>query len=102
MDSFIFDLNRLIAVRARADAEVRELDKQFLYDVRLTPRFDEHFMRGDFCIVVWAQSVEAAVSAVENAIGGGAAQELYTVEAKPLKAYNTEVFRVIHEKESII
>ena len=55
-------------------------------------------MRGDFCIVVWAQSVEAAVSAVENAIGGGAAQELYTVEAKPLKAYNTEVFRMIDEE----
>ena len=82
--------------------EVIHTHKQFLYDVRLTPRFDEHFMRGAFCIVVWAQSEEAAISAVENAIGGGAAQELYTVEAKLLKAYNTEVFRVIHEKESTI
>lgn len=74
------------------------MQKQFLYDVRLTTRFDEHFMRGNFCIVVWAQSEEAAISAVENAIGGGATQELYTVEAKPLKAYNTEIFRMIDEE----
>ena len=78
------------------------MQKQSLYDVRLTPRFDERFVRGDYCIVIWAQSEEAAISAVENAIGGGATQELYAVEAKPLKAYNTEVFRVIHEKESTI
>ena len=74
------------------------MQKQFLYDVRLTTRFDEHFMRGNFCIVVWAQSEEAAISAVENAISGGATQELYTVEAKPLKAYNTEIFRMIDEE----
>ena len=42
------------------------MQKQFLYDVRLTTRFDEHFMRGNFCIVVWAQSEEAAISAVEK------------------------------------
>lgn len=77
------------------------MQKQFLYDVRLTPRFDEHFMRGNFCIVVWAQSEEAAVSAVENAIGGGATQELYAVEAKPLKAYNTEIFRIIEKDEEV-
>lgn len=74
------------------------MQKQSLYDVRLTPRFDEHFMRGNVCIVVWAQSEEAAISAVENAISGGATQELYTVEAKPLKAYNTEIFRMIDEE----
>lgn len=74
------------------------MQKQSLYDVRLTLRFDEHFMRGNVCIVVWAQSEEAAISAVENAISGGATQELYTVEAKPLKVYNTEIFRMIDEE----
>lgn len=77
------------------------MQKQSLYDVRLMPRFDGHFMRGNFCIVIWSQSEEAAVSAVENAIDGGATQELHTVEAKPLKAYNTEIFRIIEKGEEV-
>ena len=74
------------------------MQKQSLYVVHLVSRFNDGFCHGNICLSIWAQSVEAAVSAVENAIGGGAAQELYTVEAKPLKAYNTEIFRMIDEE----
>lgn len=77
---------------------VIHIQKQSLFIVHLVPRFNDGFYRDNICLSIWAQSEEAAVSAVENAIGGGATQELYTVEARPLKVYNTEIFRMIDEE----
>ena len=68
-----------------------------LFSVRLKPQFNEGFIQGDFQLLVWSNSKEAAVLAVENAIGDGASQDLYAIEATNVMAYNVEITRILSE-----
>lgn len=76
-------------------------EKQTLFAIRLKPQYEENEIIGGFNshFMVWSQSMEEAVAAVEKAVGGGANQELYTVEAAPAKAYGTEIIRMVEIKQ---
>lgn len=77
------------------------MEKQTLFLIRLTAKF-ENFAYGQYVtIVVWAKSEDEAVQKVDQMIGGGASQELYTIEAKPVKSYGNEVIRLLEDKGSI-
>lgn len=73
------------------------IKKQMLFRVQLKPQFNEGFIQGDFQLLVWSISKEAAVLAVENAIGGGACQDLYAIEATAVTNYNVEITRTLTE-----
>ena len=77
------------------------MEKQTLYAVRLTTKFEDFVFQGHATIVVWAKSEDEAVQRVDQMIGGGASQELYTIEAKPVKSYGNEVIRLLEDTESI-
>ena len=78
-------------------------EKQTLFSIRLKPQYEDNlsggFIVGNSHFMVWSQSMEEAVAAVEKAVGGGANQELYTVEAAPAKAYGTEIIRMVEIKQ---
>ena len=77
------------------------MEKQTLYAVRLTTKFEDFVFQGYATIVVWAKSEDEAVQRVDQMIGGGASQELYTIEAKPVKSYGNEVIRLLEDTDSI-
>lgn len=78
-------------------------EKQTLFAIRLKPQYEDEFsggfIVGNSHFMVWSQSMEEAVAAVEKAVGGGANQELYTVEAAPVKAYGVEITRMVEIKQ---
>lgn len=73
--------------------------RQTLFEVRLTAKYDDTFMYDRTHIFVWSNSPEEAVKTLDNAIGGGKPQELYTIEAKPVIAFGTEVTRDANERK---
>lgn len=73
--------------------------RQILFEVRLTAKYDSTFMYDRPHVFVWANSAEEAVKALDNAIGGGKSQKLYTIEAKPVIAFGTEVTRDANERK---
>ena len=73
-------------------------EKQTLFSIRLKPQYEDDFS-GTSYFMVWSQSMEEAVAAVEKAVGGSANQELYTVEAVPIKAYGVEITRMVEIKQ---
>ena len=76
-------------------------EKQTLFAIRLKPQYEENEIIGGFNshFMVWSHSPEEAVAAGEKAVGGGANQELYTVEAAPVKAYGIEITRTVDIKQ---
>ena len=87
---------------AAADEEPLS-EKQTLFAIRLKPQYEDDFsggfIVGNSHFMIWSQSTEEAVAAVEKAVGGGANQELYTVEAAPVKAYGVEITRMVQIKQ---
>ena len=77
------------------------MEKQSLYEVLLITNFEDVVYGDHTKIVVWAKSEDEAVQRVGQMIGGGASQELYTIEAKPVKSYGNEVIRLLEDKASI-
>ena len=73
--------------------------KQTLFKIDLKPKFtnDLGFVQGDIHLAVWAGSKAEAITVMEWAIGGGAIQKLYTIDATPVTTFGTEVSRVLDD-----
>lgn len=100
-DIFGCSIDYLLAEAAADEEPITE--KQTLFAIRLKPKYEDEFsggfIVGNSHFMVWSQSIEEAVAAVDKAVSGGANQELYTVEAAPVKVYGVEIIRTIEIKQ---
>lgn len=77
------------------------MEKQSLYEVLLITNFEDIVYGDHTKIVVWAKSEDEAVRRVDKMIGGGNSQEIYKIQAKPVKMYGNEVIRLLEDTASL-
>lgn len=71
--------------------------RQTLFEVTMTVKYSNMFEKT--CFFTWANSAEEAIKTLDNAIGGGKSQELYTVKAKPVVMFGREITRDSNERK---